>query len=118
MPRQIRLTALPLLLMASAQAADALRPDGEARPLPPDAALVIPSQPSETERFAAQLLQDALAAITGRKPEVVGQDYLSPDRPFVSLGRTRLLDAADLPPRALGEVGYAIEEKDGNWYIR
>lgn len=95
--------------------AGVLTPTGES--LPCNAVtILIPKEPTLTESYAGALLKEYLEKITSRKFNLTKEGEAF-EQPFISLGQTSQYSQAELPANQLGEDGYAIEVKDGNWFI-
>ncbi len=106
---------------------NSLKPSGQAGPplLLADAratryVLVVPSDARPIERKAAADLRHNLRLICGAEFPIVTEDRFEPgSSPFVSIGRTRLLDDSSCQWKNddLGTEGYALEIMDPNVYL-
>lgn len=106
-----------LLLLGAALSlyASVLSPSGKS--LPCEAVtILIPEKPTLAESFAGELLKKYLEKITSRQFQLVREGNAF-EKPFISLGNTKQYLVAELPMVELGEAGYSINAKDGNWYI-
>ncbi len=104
-----------LLLQVIFVQANVLKPQSEEIPLNATV-IVTPENPSVTEKYASELLMKYLPQITSAKYRVVN-DKQTVSESFISLGNTAQYRGAGFAEIDLGEVGYRIQEKDGNWFI-
>ncbi len=78
--------------------------------------IIIPSEPSETERYSAKVLQKYLKKISGAELEIVS-DALPAKKNDIQLGRVDRKETASIDFEKLEEDGYVIQTRNRHLII-
>ncbi len=83
----------------------------------PQYVILLPAQPSTQEQKAADDLAKWLKEVTGAEFKLTREQDGPGNTPCISIGKTALAAAANLPSSDLGMEGYQIEVREGNVFL-